>query len=79
LDRPSAAAELMCYIQACHFDFIFILGYSTGKLKMRHNMQRACCWPQTTHVSAHFQFGSYKESRSQIRRHVSELARYQST
>jgi len=50
LDRPSAAAELMCYIQACHFDFIFIFGYSTGKLKMRHSAQRACCWPQTTRV-----------------------------
>jgi hypothetical protein len=44
LERPSAAAELMCYIQACHFDFIFMLGYSTGKLKIRHNIERACCW-----------------------------------
>ena len=79
LDRPSAAAELMCYIQAGHFDFIFILGYSTGKLKMRYNIQRACCWPHTAHVSTHFILLSYKESRSQSPTRVSDLAWHQIT
>ena len=43
LDRPSVAAELMCYILACHFDFIFVSGYRTGKLTIPDNIQRACC------------------------------------